>query len=264
MKSNPIITIATVTYNAVSTLERTMTSVAQQDYPRIEHLIVDGCSQDKTLSLVQRFVEKNTVSQTPHNIRLICEPDDGLYDAMNKAIANATGDYIVFLNAGDKLHESTTISQLVQKIEWIRGDGSNPAVVYGETDLVDDEGRFLRHRRLTAPEKLTWHSFRNGMRVCHQSFYVRMDLARGERYNLEYRYSADFDWCIRLLKKAAKRRIQVLNTHQILTDYLNEGLTTRNHRKSLVERFRIMAVHYGWMTAFYQHCWFVVRSLVKR
>lgn len=264
MKNNPLITIATVTYNAVSTLERTLTSVAQQDYPRIEHLIVDGCSQDKTLSLIQRFVERNTVAQTPHNIRLICEQDEGLYDAMNKAIANATGDYIVFLNAGDKLHEDTTISQLVEKIEWIRGDGSNPAIVYGETDLVDDEGRFLRHRRLRAPGKLTWQSFQSGMLVCHQSFYVRTDIAREELYDLSYRFSADFDWCIRLLKRAAKRRIQVLNTQLILTDYLNEGLTTRNHRKSLVERFRIMVVHYGWMTAVSQHCWFVLRSLLKR
>ena len=124
MKSKPLITVATVTYNAVKTLERTMQSVAEQDYPRVEHLIVDGCSKDNTLSIVQRFVERNTTLEMPHSIRLICDHDEGLYDAMNKAITMAQGNYIVFLNAGDKLHEKTTLSSIVKQIEWIRWNQS--------------------------------------------------------------------------------------------------------------------------------------------
>lgn len=145
----PLITIATVTYNAESTLERTLRSVASQDYARIEHLIIDGCSKDHTLSLVQRYVEEN---QARHNIRLICEPDNGLYDAMNKALLNATGDYIVFLNAGDCLHSSDTISSISNLAQWRKGSHSHPAILYGDTHLVDGEGNFLRRRRLT-PQK---------------------------------------------------------------------------------------------------------------
>ena len=107
----PLFTIATVTYNAEATLERTLRSVASQDYARIEHLIIDGCSTDHTLALVQHYVEEN---QARHNIRLICEPDDGLYDAMNKALLCAAGDYIVFLNAGDCLHSTDTISAIAE------------------------------------------------------------------------------------------------------------------------------------------------------
>ena len=140
----------------------------------------------------------------------------------------------------------------------------NPAVLYGETDLVDDEGRFLRHRRLQAPETLSWRSFRHGMLVCHQSFYVRTDLARAEMYDLSYRFSADYDWCIRVMKRADRRRLPLHNTHQILTDYLSEGLTTRNHRRSLMERLRLMGRHYGWLTAILMHLWFVVRAVLKR
>lgn len=262
--SRPLITIATVTYNAEKTLERTLLSVAGQDYDRIEHLIIDGCSSDHTLSLIQRYVEHNTNNNaTQHSIRLVREPDEGLYDAMNKAILQATGDYIVFLNAGDKLHSADTISTLARKADWVRGDASNPAILYGETDLVDDNGNFLRHRRLKAPERLTWRSFKSGMLVCHQSFYVRTDLARTELYDTSYRFSADFDWCIRLMKRAEKRRIGIVNTGLILTDYLSEGLTTRNHRASLLERLRLMAYHYGWPTAVMQHLWFVVRAVVK-
>lgn len=259
--SLPLITIATVTYNAEATLQRTLDSVAAQDYEKIEHLIVDGVSTDKTLSLVQRYVEQNN---NRHQIRLTSGPDDGLYDAMNKALSLATGEYIVFLNAGDKLHTADTISKIVSCAKLKKGNLRNPAIIYGETDLVDNEGRFVRHRRLTTPDSLTWKSFLSGMRVCHQSFYARTDLAKTESYNLSYRYSADYDWCIRIMRKAAKRRLRIVNTHLILTDYLNEGMTTRNHRKSLLERLRLMARHYGWSNAISAHAWFIIRAVIKR
>ena len=260
-RTYPLITIATVTYNAADVLERTFLSVESQAYPRIEHLIVDGASTDNTLSLVRQYVERNT--QPQHLIRIVSEPDKGLYDAMNKVIDLCTGDYLVFLNAGDKLHADNTIEELVKSIDW-EHRGANPAIVYGETDLVDGEGRFLRHRRLQAPEKLTAHSFLNGMLVCHQSFYVRTDLARQVKYNLDYRFSADFDWCIRILQRAERRRMRIVNTHLILTDYLKEGLTTQNHRKSLLERFRVMKHHFGSLQAVGAHVWFVFRSVLKK
>ena len=257
----PLFTITTVTYNAEATLERTLKSVASQDYARIEHLIIDGCSTDHTLSLVQRYVEEN---QARHNIRLISEPDSGLYDAMNKALLTATGDYIVFLNAGDCLHSTDTISALAQEADWIKGEYNHPAVLYGDTHLVDNDGKFLRRRRLTPPERLTPDTFRDGMRVCHQSFYVRTDIAKQELYNLTYRYSADFDWCIRIIRRATRRRFRITNTHLVLTDYLNEGMTTRNQRASLMERMHIMAHYYGWPSTILKHCWFVIRAIIKR
>ena len=256
----PLFTIATVTYNAEATLQRTLTSVASQDYPRIEHLIIDGCSTDHTLSLVQNYVEEN---QASHTIRLVCEPDNGLYYAMNKALLGATGDYIVFLNAGDCLHSSDTISALAAQTQWVKGSNRHPAILYGDTHLVDNDGHFLRRRRLTPPEQLTPDTFRDGMRVCHQSFYVRTDLAKQELYDLRYRYSADFDWCIRLIRLATRRRIRIVNTHLVLTDYLNEGMTTRHRRASLRERFRIMVHHYGWLSTILRHLWFILRALIK-
>lgn len=261
MKDNPLISIITVTYNAELTIERTLQSVESQSYPRIEHLIIDGCSTDHTMSHVQRYVERN--GENKHLIRVLREPDKGLYDAMNKGIQQATGYYLVFLNAGDKLHEPTTIEQIVEQTRWQRNQ-VNYAVIYGETDLVDNEGHFLRHRRLQAPEHLTAKSFLQGMLVCHQSFYVRTDIARTEPYDLRYRYSADYDWCIRIMKRAERRRLRFLNTHLILTDYLSEGLTTKNHRRSLLERLRLMGRHYGWPRAILQHLWFVIRAIIKR
>ena len=262
MKDSPLISIITVTYNAESTIERTIQSVEEQTYPRIEHIFVDGCSKDHTIAIVRRYVERNSQPRN-RSIRVVREPDNGLYDAMNKAIGLATGAYLVFLNAGDRLHEPTTIEQIVKKADW-HPDHANYAVLYGETDLVDNEGNFLRHRRLQVPEKLSSKSFRSGMLVCHQSFYVRTDLAKATPYNLRYRYSGDYDWCIRIMQRAERRRLRFLNTGLILTDYLSEGITTQNHRRSLFERFRLMAHHYGWGTALAEHFWFVLRAIIKR
>lgn len=256
-------TVATVTYNAESTIDRTLHSVSEQTYAGVEHLLVDGCSQDGTMSDIQRYIERNCDSNHPHTIRLIREPDEGLYDAMNKAIAQAKGDYIIFLNAGDKFHSSNTLAEVAEQLQ--RYDVHRlPAVVYGETDLVDDEGNFLRHRRLKTPQRLSSSSFLGGMLVCHQSFYVRSDLARTNPYDLRYRFSGDYDWCLRVMKRAERRLLIFHNTELILTDYLSEGMTTRNHRRSLFERLRIMGRHFGWIRAIAAHAWFVVRAVLKK
>lgn len=255
-------TVATVTYNAASTLPATLASVAGQDYPLVEHLIIDGASTDETPALLQRYGEENAARQDAHTVSILSEPDRGLYDAMNKAISRAKGDYIVFLNAGDRLHSSHTLTLLARQLRhW---PGQLPAVLYGQTDLVDAGGRFLRHRRLQAPARLTWRSFLGGMLVCHQSFYVRTDLARRQAYDLRYRFSSDFDWCIRIMKQAQAGGLVLHNSHLVLTDYLSEGLTTRNHRRSLLERFRIMTRHYGWVSTIAMHMWFTLRSVIKR
>ena len=257
-------TVATVTFNAEATICRTLDSVASQTHPAVEHLIVDGCSTDATIHQVQRYVERNCDQNHPHAIVLIREPDEGIYDAMNKALAAAHGDYILFLNAGDTFHTPETLSDVSAQLEPASSLSRLPAVLYGETDIVDGEGNFLRHRRLAAPENLNWRCFLSGMLVCHQSFYVRTDIARAHLYDLRWRFSADFDWCIRVMKTAARRMLPLHNTHFILTDYLAEGLTTRNHRRSLIERLRIMAEHFGWLQTIGAHLWFVVRAVIRR
>lgn len=261
--------VVTVTYNAERTLPRTLSSVAQQTYANITHLIVDGLSNDGTLALVQEYVEENSVCAHQHEIRFIREPDQGLYDAMNKAIENAEGNYLIFLNSGDALHSPDTLAVVADQLQAAsmgtdRDEEILPAVLFGETDLVDEQGNFLRHRRLQAPVQLHWRSFLSGMLVCHQSFYVRADLAKEHPYNLSYRFSADFDWCIRIMKDAESRGETFHNTGLILTDYLSEGLTTRHRHHSLLERFRIMCRHYGIVRTIAQHLWFLVRLAIMR
>ena len=244
----PKFSVITVCYNAEATIEDTIQSVISQTYHHVEYIIVDGASKDRTMDIVNRYRE--------HIAIIVSERDKGLYDAMNKGIGLATGDYLCFLNAGDSFHEDDTLQQMVHSIHTPQ----LPDVLYGETELVDHEGHFLRMRRLSAPEVLTWKSFRQGMLVCHQAFFPRRDLVMP--YDLRYRFSADFDWCIKIMKKS-----KVLhNTHLTLIDYLAEGMTTRNHKASLKERFSIMTRHYGWTSTLAFHLWFVLRLLkeIKR
>lgn len=242
----PKFSVITVCYNAEATIEDTIQSVISQTYHHVEYIIVDGASKDRTMDIVNRYRE--------HIAIVVSERDKGLYDAMNKGIGLATGDYLCFLNAGDSFHEDDTLQQMVHSIHTPQ----LPDVLYGETELVDHEGHFLRMRRLSAPEVLTWKSFRQGMLVCHQAFFPRRDLVMP--YDLRYRFSADFDWCIKIMKKS-----KVLhNTHLTLIDYLAEGMTTRNHKASLKERFSIMTRHYGWTSTLAFHLWFVLRLLLKK
>lgn len=245
----PKFSIITVCRNAQTTIEDTLQSVITQGYHHVEYIVIDGNSTDGTLSIIRRYQE--------HIAHVVSEPDKGLYDAMNKGLRLATGDYVCFLNAGDCFHEDDTLLQIVHHLH-AAGLKELPDVIYGETQLVDGEGHFVRMRRLSTPEELTWKSFRHGMLVCHQAFFAKRTLAPA--YDTSYRFSADFDWCIRVMKQSK----QLFNTHLTLIDYLSEGMTTRNHRASLKERFHIMCHHYGYCSTLLMHAWFVVRLILKK
>ena len=248
-------TIITCTYDASKYIDRTLASVQEQSYPHIEHFIIDGVSKDDTVKKAQTYAY-----DSHYPVIVKSEPDKGLYDAMNKGIQLAKGNYIIFLNAGDVFHEEDTLTCIAEQLKG----KPLPGVIYGDTDIVDNNGNFIRKRRLAPPEKLSWKSFKQGMLVCHQSFYARTDIAKQVPYNLIYKYSADVDWCIRIMKEAEKQGLELWNTHKTLCSYLEGGMTEKSHRASLKERFMVMSDHYGMLTTILQHLWFVVRAIIKR
>lgn len=255
-------TIVTITFNAASALPRTLESVLAQSHPAIEHIIVDGASADGTVSMAEDYKRRSDAAANGHAVTITSEPDRGLYDAMNKGLARATGDYVCFLNAGDFLPSPGTIAGIARAAEdAARGGCQLPAVLYGDTDIVDSGGRYLHPRRLRPPRRLTWRSFRMGMLVCHQAFYARTDIARRTPYNLAYKYSADVDWCIRVMREAARLGLPLTDTGATIACYTEEGQTTIHHRESLRERFRVMAAHYGLLQTIALHGWFAVRNI---
>jgi len=238
---NPVFSIITVTYNARRALETTIQSVSSQFYPNIEYIIIDGGSKDGTIDIIKHNESKINY--------WISEPDKGIYDAMNKGLRKATGDYVWFLNAGDVLKNESIVAQIAKIAE----ENMMPDIIYGETDLMDTNGNIFAERRLKTPEHLSWKSFKMGMLVCHQAFIVKRVLA--PEYDLQYRLSSDFDWCIRCMRETDK----IANSQLRIVNYLYEGATTANRKASLKERYNIMCNYYGVFPTQIRHLWFAIR-----
>lgn len=241
MTDNPLISIITVTYNAASTITPTLDSVRAQTFTDFEYIVMDGASSDSTVEIAGKAGIPGT--------RIFSSPDKGLYHAMNKGLAEARGMYVVFLNAGDSFHSPDSLESVARAIR----DNEFPGIVYGQTDIVDSSRRKIADRHLKAPENLTLKSFSTGMVVCHQAFIALRKLT--SYFDTSYRYSADYDWCIRCLQHSRHN----VYTGTTLIDYLSEGVTTANRRKSLMERFRIMCYYYGTVPTVLRHIGFLFR-----
>lgn len=245
----PVFSVITVVYNGEKLLAGTMESVFRQTYPGIEYIVVDGASKDGSAAIISEYAAKMP------NLRWISEKDKGLYDAMNKGLKMATGDFVQFLNCGDQLHHNDTLQRLAEAIS------PQTDVLYGETMLVDDDRRAaglmseLSTRSL--PAHLHWRDFLGGMLVVHQSFIPRRVLAPPY---MENNLCADYDWCIRILKKSREN----VNAGLIITDYLMGGLSKQRHRQSLLDRFSVMRRHYGLFPALLAHGWILLRAAWHR
>ena len=240
--AEPLFSIITVCYNASDTIDRTLSSVDSQSFTDYEHLIIDGNSTDGTQKLVE---------DRPNQRRqMVSEPDKGIYDAMNKGMSFASGRYLIFLNAGDSFHDADVLADYARLIQ----NNDEPAVVYGQTNLVDKDGTYLGPRHLRAPQTLTLASFSEGMVVCHQAFVALKRIVGF--FNLKYRYSADYEWCIRCLQHSRKN-VGLGDT--VVIDYLSEGLTTKHQKASLIERFKIMRYYYGLIPTLRRHIGFYAR-----
>ncbi len=229
---SPTLTVITVVYNNVSDIERTLQSVLRQSYPKLEYIVIDGASTDGTLTILEHYRDKIT--------KLVSEPDQGIYDAMNKGLKFASGDYVLFMNSGDEIYDSDTVTRVFQ-------GAPNGDIYYGETEMIDASGKSLGQRRHKSPERFTWKSFRYGMSISHQAIYIRRTLVKA--YDPNYQLSADIDWIL----DAAKKAHTIVNTHLYVAKYLVGGMSKKRHLQSLKERFRIFTKYYGFVPNVINH-----------
>ncbi|TFF35160.1 glycosyltransferase family 2 protein [Mucilaginibacter psychrotolerans] len=228
----PTLSVITVVYNNVADIGRTLLSVMNQTYQEIEYIVIDGGSKDGTLEIINAYRSRIA--------KFVTEPDKGIYDAMNKGLALATGDYVIFMNSGDEFYAGDTVEKV-----FATADGAD--IYYGETEMVNAQRESLGQRRHQAPAKFNWRSFKYGMSVSHQAIYIRRELA--EPYDAAYQLSADIDWIIRAAKKAKK----VVKVDGYVAKYLVGGMSKAKHRQSLEERFAIMRRHYGLLPTVFNH-----------
>jgi glycosyltransferase involved in cell wall biosynthesis len=243
----PTVSVITVTYQAAAVLPRTLASVQGQQDVALEHILIDGASKDATPGQIADYA-----STAPYPVRWVSEPDRGLYDAMNKGLAMARGQWVLFLNAGDQFYAATTLAEL------LRQASPTTDVLYGATMMVDDTGQALglrSHKRL--PAALSWRHFRQGMVVGHQALLVQRSIA--QPYDLQYRCAADIDWCIRTLRLAK----EVRHAGIIVDRFLEGGVSHTRRKQCLRERWHIIRKHYGLGTALWVHLGIGLRFVLR-
>ncbi|MCS7188978.1 MAG: glycosyltransferase family 2 protein [Bacteroidia bacterium] len=243
----PRLSIITVTYQAESTLPLTLLSTANQSWRQWEHIFVDGGSTDGTLNMIEAYLAKAPAGQ------VISEKDKGIYDAMNKGLQRARGEYVVFLNSGDSFWDESTLERLFS-------DGPEGMdILYGDHRYVDEKGQILSSKRRARPYphgKLSVSHFRTGMSICHQALFVRREKA--PLYDLSYTLAADLDWTIRLLQQP----LSTYDSGKVLIRYLIGGVSARRLRRYIIERTRILYKHFG-MGAVLESFWAVVKNHLR-
>ena len=243
------ISVITINFNNCPGLIRTYDSLRiQLDLKKwVEWIIVDGNSVDGSVDFL------NSISSDID--KLIVESDNGIYDAMNKGLSVATGEYVWFLNSGDSFYNNLSVDRVCQSI-----GRSNADVVFGDTMFVSETGKKigliskLKPQRL--PRKLTFDGFKYGMNVCHQSVIVKRELS--PKYNLDYKLAADIDWLLEILKhKPSSKRLEYT-----ISNFEVGGSSYQHTKKAWKERFQVFSKHFGILPNIYNHIWIIIRRVI--
>ncbi len=220
-----LLSVITVVFNGERYIEKTIQSVSRQTYPHIEYIVVDGGSTDRTAEIMQDYREEIDV--------LIKEPDRGIYDAMNKGISYASGEWINFLNGGDTYVMDTILERIFQSPELDRYD-----LIYGDSILVNTRGQVIRSLKA---ERLNMRSIQKGMVVCHQSIFIRR--TRCPLYDLKYRYKAEYNWLIDIL---LQDKLRMRYVKEPVVYYCTGGFSQKGFFANFVEFIGLVMKRFGY------------------
>lgn len=229
----PRISIITVTYNSAALLEQTIASIARQSYPNIEFLVIDGKSSDNTPETLQQYREVISYSTS--------EPDAGIYDAMNKGLKAASGDYVLFLNAGDYFCDDTSLENLV------RSAPEAADVLYGDIQLVGTNGAMRHHKAMSfSQENLL--KFGTGV-LCHQAILVRREIA--PLYDTRYVYKGELNWYFDIIQ--SKPDLTCFHYTEPLVYYFLGGKGYQHFVRNRLEWYLLLIKRFGLGAVFNSH-----------
>jgi glycosyltransferase involved in cell wall biosynthesis len=196
----PLITVVTVVRNGEKTLEQTILSVVNQTYTNIEYIVIDGASTDGTLDIIRKY--ENWIDYW------MSEPDEGIYDAMNKGIDLATGDYIALLNSDDWFENDAcqTVINEIRKKKYM--------FYYAIARVVDADRRVLYYLGSTM-ENISNQS------PAHQTCFISKEIYREEKYSIKYKSASDYDFLVRMVLK----HIESKSIEAILVSYRSGGMS---------------------------------------
>lgn len=224
MQKNKI-SIITVVYNAKEALEKTVQSIQNQTYKKIEHVIVDGASSDGTVEYLQVL----------SNIKYISEKDNGIYDAMNKGITLSDGEYILFLNAGDSFSSDTILEEIANKLKDME---SRPKIIYGGVNVHSKEGKFLTVLKPLEFTKDNLNKYATRT-VCHQAIFVHRDSIK--MYSDKYRLKGELNWYYELVDTIKSN--EILKVNNTICDYYLGGTGDINFMENYFERIKVAKEH---------------------
>jgi len=226
----PVISVITVTYNARQFLEQTMQSVIEQDYANIEYIVIDGASTDRTLEIIHKYESRLAY--------WVSEPDEGIYDAMNKGVLKATGEWILFMNAGDTFVSTNTVATCVKAFQ------SNCAMVYGGINVVNTQNQSVVYQ---PPLDLSMYVKR--MPCCHQAVFFKTALVKHYQFNTLFKINADLDLILKLYHAGhsyVKLEIPVIN-------FLSGGIHTQDFPRGDLDEIYVTSRYMPTCRFIYEH-----------
>lgn len=244
-KQQPFITVVTVCYNSKDHIKETITSVINQSYSNKEYIIIDGASTDGTLEIIEPLRK--------HIDAFISEPDNGIYHAMNKAVAKSLGEWVIFMNAGDIFVDNSILKQVSYSLN------KDIDVLYGDILVLKNKKLEVKE----APQKIDdFHR----MPFCHQAVFTRTSLLNEYPFDEKYHFSADF----KLYKELQLNNFRFQKTPIPITVYDRTGISNSQRTKGLSENIAIIKEVDNWKQKllllprlYLVKYWQTLRSLLK-
>ena len=247
MKTPLKISIVTVCYNSEATIERTIRSVLEQSYDNIEYVIVDGMSTDGTIDIIDKYSDDIDV--------FIREKDEGVYDAMNKGLDGSSGDYILFLNADDRLFYENTISEAAG---LITANESNPDVFLGDV-VIHDQGK--RKSSIWKSKKVTPYSLFRGSVPHPAAFYSRSAFSKNGMFDKSFRIAGDYEWFVR---GTVNGSISFSRMNLLVSIFFKGGISTNPEFTRILqeEKNKIKMTHYSKMERIFYNFRYRIKKII--
>ena len=242
MKKNDIVTVITIVYNNVSCIETTLKSVLSQSYKNIEYIVIDGASTDGTLNIIEKYADRIS--------KIVSEPDKGIYNAMNKGVRLATGEWILFINSGDSLYSNDAIETVARNIPDKAID-----VLYGNVNMQ------YADKEVCQESDNDLSSFRKYMPIFHPATLVKSSLLKAALFDESYKVAADYKFFYNLyLSGAVFHKINCC----ISNFEAEDGISNKNIILAMKENFKVRAHEkkYIWIP---KYClYFMYMKLIKK
>lgn len=214
--SGPCVTVITVVFNSAETLEETIRSVVNQTYRNVEYIVVDGASTDGSVDIIRKY--ENSVDYW------VSEPDDGIYDAMNKGVKHAKGEWVILMNSGDRFFCETTLANLINQITGC------PDVAYGDVQVLRNgrPAQVIPSKRISVPLRT--------MPACHQSMMIKTELLRRFPYDTGISIAADFDNLCRIVTSGG-----VTQQIPLVISLVSAGGVSDSNRDEVYKQYQLIS-----------------------